>query len=126
MNPAITMSQYLQGTPQSRIRAQTNYASDKGKLANIIDAVKKNLHPDVIKTQFLDDIFPAKRFVAEAFGIPLSEVENLKDESNLYRSLRVLKGAVGKADVFVLHETFNAKTLDKINGSLRDILKAAS
>jgi hypothetical protein len=35
----------------------------------------------------------------------------------------VLKGAVGKGDVFVLHETFNAKTLDKINGSLRDILK---
>ncbi len=35
----------------------------------------------------------------------------------------MLKGAVGKGDVFVLHETFNAKTLDKINGSLRDILK---
>lgn len=114
---------YLQGTPQSRIRAQTNYASDKGKLANIIDAVKKKLHPDNLKTQFLDDVFPAKRLVAEAFGIPLSEVENLKDERNLYRALRVLKGAVGKGDVFVLHETFSAKTLDKINGSLRDILK---
>jgi Large polyvalent protein associated domain 38 len=114
---------YLQGTPQSRIRAQTSYAQDKGKLANIIDSVKKYLDPDYLKTQFLDDVFPAKRLVAEAFGIPLSEVENLKDERNLYRALRVLKGAVGKGDVFVLHETFNAKTLDKINGSLRDILK---
>lgn len=115
--------QYLHGTPQSRIRAQTSYGSDKGRLANIMDAVKKKLHPDVLKTEFLDDVFPAKRLVAEAFGIPLSEVENLKDEKNLYRSLRVLKGAVGKGDVFVLHETFNAKTLEKVNGSLRDILK---
>lgn len=114
---------YLQGTPQSRIRAQTSYGEDKGKLANIIDSVKKYLDPDFLKTQFLDDVFPAKRLVAEAFGIPLSEVENLKDERNLYRALRVLKGAVGKGDVFVLHETFNPKTLDKINGSLRDILK---
>lgn len=114
---------YLQGTPQSRIRAQTNYASDKGKLANIIDSIKDKFGLDKLKTEFLDDVFPAKRLVAEAFGIPLSEVENLKDERNLYRSLRVLKGAVGKGDVFVLHETFNAKTLDKINGSLRDILK---
>lgn len=114
---------YLQGTPQSRIRAQTNYANDKGKLANIIDSVKKKLNPDFLKTEFLDDVFPAKRLVAEAFGIPLSEVENLKDERNLYRSLRVLKGAVGKGDVFVLHETFDPKTLDKVNGSLRDILK---
>lgn len=114
---------YLQGTPQSRIRAQTSYGNDKGKLANIIDGVKKYLDPNFLKTQFLDDVFPAKRLVAEAFGIPLSEVENLKDERNLYRALRVLKGAVGKGDVFVLHETFNAKTLDKINGSLRDILK---
>jgi len=114
---------YLQGTPQSRIRAQTSYGSDKGKLANIIDGVKKYLNPDFLKTQFLDDIYPAKRLVAEAFDIPISAVENLKDERNLYRALRVLKGAVGKGDVFVLHETFNAKTLDKINGSLRDILK---
>lgn len=114
---------YLQGTPQSRIRAQTSYASDNGKLQNIIDSIKKKLHPDVLKTQFLDDVFPAKRLVAEAFGIPLSEVENLKDPANLYRSLRVLKGAVGKADVFVLHETFNAKTLKKVGRSLRDILK---
>src|SRR5208337_4116041 len=115
--------QYLQGTPQSRIRAQTSYGDDKGKLANILEGVKKWLNPDFLKTEFLDDVFPAKRLVAEAFGIPLSEVENLKDERNLYRALRVLKGAVGKGDVFVLHETFNAKTLDKINGSLRDILK---
>ena len=115
--------QYLQGTPQSRIRAQTNYGSDKGKLANIIDSLKEGFNLDNLKTQFLDDIYPAKRLVAEAFGIPISEVENLKDERNLYRSLRVLKGAVGKGDVFVMHETFNAKTLDKINGSLKDILK---
>ena len=102
--------QYLQGTPESRIRAQTSYGDDKGKLANIVDVVKKYLDSDFLKTQFLDDVFPAKRLVAEAFGIPLTEVENLKDERNLYRALRVLKGAVGKGDVFVLHETFNAKT----------------
>jgi hypothetical protein len=113
---------YLQGTPQSRIRAQTSYSSDRGKLANIIDSVKKNLNLDFLKTQFLDDVFPAKRLVAEAFGIPLTEVENLKDERNLYRALRVLKGAVGKGDVFVLHETFNTN-LEKVNGSLKDILK---
>ena len=114
---------YLQGTPQSRIRAQTSYGEDKGKLANIIDAAKRYLDPDFLKTEFLDDVFPAKRLVAEAFGIPLTEVESLKDERNLYRALRVLKGAVGKGDVFVLHETFNPKTLKKINGSLKDILK---
>lgn len=114
---------YLQGTPQSRIRAQTSYGEDKGKLANIVDWVKGNLNLDKLKTHFLDDVFPAKRLVAEAFGIPLHEVENLKDPRNLYRSLRVLKGAVGKGDVFVLHETFNARSLDKVNGSLRSILK---
>jgi hypothetical protein len=114
---------YLHGTPQSRIRAQTSYGEDKGRLANIVDWVKDNLNLDKLKTQFLDDVFPAKRLVAEAFGIPLHEVENLKDPRNLYRSLRVLKGAVGKGDVFVLHETFNARTLDKVNGSLRSILK---
>jgi hypothetical protein len=112
---------YLQGTPQSRIRAQTSYSEDKGKLANIIDSVKKGLDLDYLKTQFLDDVYPAKRLVSEAFGIPLSEVENLKDPDNLYRSLRVLKGAVGKADVFVLHETFDTN-LDKVNGSLKAIL----
>jgi hypothetical protein len=114
---------YLSGTPQSRIRAQTSYGNDKGKLASMIDWVKEKGNLDRLKTEFLDDVFPAKRLVAEAFGIPTSEVENLKDPRNLYRSLRVLKGAVGKGDVFVLHETFDAKTLDKINGSLRDILK---
>lgn len=114
---------WIHGTPRSRIRAHTSYASDKGKLANIIDSLKENFNLDKLKTHFLDDVFPAKRLVAEAFDIPLSEVENLKDPRNLYRSLRVLKGAVGKGDVFLLHETFNAKTLDKINGSLKDILK---
>lgn len=114
---------YLHGTPQSRIRAQTNYGEDKGRLANIVDWAKKKLSLDNLKTQFLDDIYPAKRLVADAFGIPTSEVENLKDPRNIYRTLRVLKGSVGKGDVFVLHETFNARTLDKVNGSLRDILK---
>jgi len=114
---------YLQGTPQSRIRAQRSYGADNGKLANIVNGVKKYLNPDFLKKEFLDDVFPAKRLVSEAFGISLSEVENLKDERNLYRALRVLKGAVGKGDVFVLHETFNAKTLKKTGGSLRDILK---
>ena len=114
---------YLQGTPQSRIRAQTSYGDDVSKLKSMIDWVKDKGNIDNLKTQFLDDVFPAKRLVAQAFGIPLTEVENLKDPRNLYRSLRVLKGAIGKADVYLMHETFNALTLDKINGSLRDILK---
>ncbi len=114
--------QYLQGSPESRIRAQTQYGSDKGRLENIIESIKKKFSADTLKTQFLDDVYPAKRLVAEAFGIPTTDVENLKDPLNLYRSLRVLKGAIGKGDVFLLHETFNALTLDKVNGSLRDIL----
>jgi len=115
--------QYLQGTPQSRIRAQTSYASDRGRLDKLVSWAKDNFSLDKKMTELIDDVFPAKRLVAEAFGIPLSEVENLKDSRNLYRSLRLLKGAVGKADVFVLHQTFNPITLQKINGSLKDILK---
>lgn len=115
--------QYLHGTPQSRIRAQTDYASDSSKLENLVEWVKKVGNLDNLKTQLLDDVFPAKRLVAEALGVPLSEVENLKDPRNLYRSLRVLKGAVGKGDVFLLHETFDAKTLEKTGDGLRAILK---
>ncbi len=114
---------YLHGTPQSRIRAQTDYASDVTRLDKIINWVKKKGDLDTLKTDLLDDVFPAKRLVAEALGIPLSEVESLKDPRNLYRSLRVLKGAVGKADVFTLHETFDAKTLEKTGPGLRQILK---
>jgi hypothetical protein len=77
---------------------------------------------DNLKTQFLDDVYPAKRLVAEAFGIPVTEVENLRDERNLYLSLRVLKGAVGKGDVFVQFETFNALTLEKTGEGLKAIL----
>lgn len=115
--------QYLQGTPESRIRAQTSYASDQGKLENIVDWIKEMGNLDKLKTNFLDDVFPAKRLVAEAFGIPLTEVENLKDPRNLYRSLRVLKGAIGKADVFLLHETFDANSLKRRGRGLRSILK---
>lgn len=115
--------EYLEGTPESRIRAQTDYANDSSFLDNLRVIIEKNLSLDNLKTQFLDDVFPAKRLVAEAFGIPLSEVENLKDSRNLYRSLRVLKGAVGKGDVFVLHETFDPKTLQPIGKSLREILR---
>jgi hypothetical protein len=115
--------QYLQGTPESRIRAQTNYGEDASRLDNLTDWVKENLNLDKLKTNFLDDVFPAKRVVSEAFGIPLSEVENLKDPRNLYRSLRVLKGSIGKADVFLTHETFDAKTLKRKGRGLRQILR---
>ncbi len=115
--------QYLQGTPESRIRAQTDYGDDSSKLDNLVDWVKSSLDMDKLKTNFLDDVFPAKRLVAEAFGISLSEVENLKDPRNLYRSLRVLKGAIGRADVFLTHETFDAKTLKRKGRGLRQILR---
>ena len=114
---------YLQGTPESRIRAQTNYAEDASKLDNLVDWVKEKLDLDKLKTNFLDDVFPAKRLVAEAFGIPTTEVENLNDPRNLYRSLRVLKGAIGKADVFLTHQTFDAKTLKRKGRGLRQIMR---
>jgi len=113
---------YLQGTPQSRIRAHTSYAEDKGKLRNIVDSIKDNLNLEKLYTDYLDDVYPAKKLVSELFDVPISEVENVKDEKNIYRALRILKGAVGKGDVFILHETFDPKTLDKINGSLKDII----
>lgn len=114
--------QYLQGTPQSRIRAQTDYATDATFLDNVMDWIKQYGDLDFLKTQFLDDVFPAKRLVAEAFGIPVNEVENLKDERNLYRALRVLKGAIGKADVFLLHQTFDPMTLKRKGRGLRQII----
>ena len=114
---------YLQGTPQSRIRAQTDYATDATFLENVTDWIKKNGNIDFLKTQFLDDVFPAKRLVAEAFGIPVNEVENLKDDRNLYRALRVLKGAIGKADTFLLHETFDPITLKRKGRGLRQIIR---
>lgn len=113
---------YLQGTPLSRIEAQTDYADDNSKLDNLIESFKSIFNLDFLKTQFLDDIFPAKRVVAEAFGIPVNKVENLKDPRNLYRSLRVLKGAIGKADVYAMFETFDALTLKKTGKGLREIL----
>jgi len=113
---------YLQGTPLSRIEAQISFAQDKSRLNNIVEWAKGTFDLDTLKTQFLDDVFPAKRVVAEAFGIPLTEVENLKDPRNLYRALRVLKGAVGKGDVFLKYETFDPDTLDRVGEGLRQIL----
>ena len=51
--------QYLQGTPQSRIRAHTSYAEDKGKLRNIVDSIKDNLNLEKLYTDYLDDVYPA-------------------------------------------------------------------
>jgi hypothetical protein len=116
-------SKYLQGTPESRIDAQTSFGEDQSKLDNLTEWVKSGSNLDNLKTELLDDVFPAKRAVAEAFGIPTQEVENLKDPRNLYRSLRVLKGAIGKADVYVIHETFDPRTLKKTGNSLRSILR---
>jgi len=89
----------------------------------MIDWVKEKLDLDKLKTNLLDDVYPAKRLVAEAFGIPTTEVENLTDPRNLYRSLRVLKGAIGKAGVFLTHQTFDAKTLKRKGRGLRQILR---
>jgi len=113
---------YLQGTPESRIDAQLSYSEDEPRLKAFVDWIKKGFDLDNLKTQFLDDVFPAKRVVAELFDIPITEVENLKDARNLYRTLRVLKGAVGKGDVFIYHETFDPITLEKTGEGLKLIL----
>lgn len=113
---------YIQGTPESRIDAQTSYTENESRLNNIVDWVKNNLNLDELNKNWLDNVYPAKRLVAEAFGISINEVENLGDERNLYRSLRLLKGAIGKGDVFLGYETFNANTLEKTGEGLKAIM----
>ena len=115
-------NKYLEGTPESRIRAQTSYAQDKTFISKISEWLGVKGKLDKVKADFLDELFPAKRMVADVFGISPAEVENLGSELNVYRSLRILKGAVGKVDVFLTHETFNPLTLDKTGESLRDAL----
>lgn len=113
---------YIKGTPESRIDAQLRFVQDESRLNNFVNWIKSGFDPDNLKTQFLDDIFPAKRLVSNSFGIPLSAVEDLKDPRNLYRSLRLLKGSIGKGDVFLKFETFDPITLDRTGEGLRQIL----
>lgn len=113
---------YLQGTPESRIEAQLQFSEDK----TAIDAIKGffgNLNVNAVKHHLLDELFPIKLMVAEAFGIKPVEVETLVDEANLYKDMRLLKGGVGKAEVFLKHETFDALTLKKTGEALLDIYK---
>ena len=117
---------WLKGTPESRIDAQISYAEPKGLIDKIVSPFTEGNLLDKFKFQILDDLFPLKRMMANLFGIKTSEVENLKDPRNVYRAARVLKGAIGKADVFLEHETFDFKTLKKTGKGLKEILSGLS
>lgn len=113
---------YLEGTPQSRIESQITYGGDESKFNKFLNTVRDGTLTDSIETDWLDRVFPAKRLISEAFGIPLHEVEDLKSDANLYRTLRLLAGAVGKVETFLEHQAFNPLTLEKIGESYREIL----
>lgn len=113
---------WLKGTPESRIDAQISYAEPKGFIDKLVSPFTEDNLLDKLKFQILDDLFPLKRMMADLFGIKTAEVENLKDPRNVYRAARVLKGAIGKADVFLEHETFDFKTLKKTGKGLKEIL----
>ncbi|MDP2652186.1 MAG: LPD38 domain-containing protein [bacterium] len=112
---------YLHGTPQSRIRAQTSYGDDPKTFMDLIDGVKAGV--EKLKWNLLDNLYPAKQLVAAAFGVRPVDVENIKDAKNLYRAARLLKGAIGKADVFISHETFDPIDLNKNGESFVHILE---
>ena len=117
---------YLEGDPRSVVRSHIAHSVPEDFISRVMEFFKSGGIIDALKTNFLDDVFPAKRLVAEAFGITPLQVENLKHPLNLYKSLRILKGAVGKADTFLLHETFDPLTLKKTGESFKSILKGLS
>jgi hypothetical protein len=117
--------EYLQGTPESRIESQISYAKPEGFIDKIGSAVGPEMR-DKLKFMLLDDLYPLKRMVADLYNIKPVEVENLKDEANVYRAARVMKGAIGKADVFLEHETFDFFTLEKTGKSYKSILEGLS
>ena len=115
---------YLQGTPESRVEAQIAFHQDPTWFEKLSESLNITDKFDSIKTNLLDDIFPAKRLVAEAFGIPVSQVETLADERNLYLLLRNMKGSMGIADMFVREQTFGFHDKKKIGEGYLPILKA--
>ena len=114
---------YLQGTPESRVEAQIAYP-EKINLVNNAGEWAKNPHKfDRVKTLILDDLFPIKRVVAEAFGIKPVEVETLFAPENLYIAMRNLKSAVARTDIVVTHETFDYFTLEKTGEGYQPIIR---
>jgi hypothetical protein len=114
---------YLQGTPESRVDAQIAYPESVNWFTNLKEALTNPYKFDKIKTLVLDDLFPIKRMVAEAFEISPLEVESLTDEKNLYIAMRLLKSAMARADVMVMHETYGFGTLKRTGEGYADIIK---
>ena len=113
---------YLEGTPDSRVLSQMRFKEDDPKFPKIKKYLARVKDIDNFKTNWLDDVYPIKRMVAEAFRIPTSEVENLTDPRNAYLAVRLLKAAMLKGDAYLVHYTFDPKTFEKTGESLDSIL----
>lgn len=113
---------YLDATPLSRILSNVSIYADKSFLDRAGEPIQK-FNFDKFQTQALDDLFPLKRLVSDMAGIGINQVEDWKSPLNAYRAARLYKGWIGKADVFLNHETFDYETLQKTGASLREIFK---
>jgi len=113
---------YLEADPVARTYAHIQSGFDKSLWKKGKDWFNKSFTMDNVKTVLLDDLFPIKRAVADTVGIDPVQVENWKSPLNAYIQARVLKGWVGKSEVFLKHETFNAKTLEANGKGLKQIL----
>lgn len=114
---------YLNANPVARTYSHIQSGYDTTMFARTKDWLKGVFNLDKLKTSFLDEYFPIKRAVADALGIAPVQVENWKSPLNAYVAARTLKGWVGKAEVFLMHETFNVKTLKSNGKGLKQILE---
>ena len=115
-------SKYLNASAEGRVEAQIESRRFYSVAKRAKDWLDKNFSIYKLKTDWLDDLYPIKQAVADAMGIRPVEVEAWKSPLNIYRSARLLKGWIGKADVFLHHETFDLKTLKPVGKSLQEIL----
>lgn len=114
---------YIQADPVARTYAHIQSGFDRTLWEKSGDWFSKKFNLDNIKRSFLDELFPIKRAVADTLGIDPVQVENWKSPLNAYIQARVLKGWVGKSEVFLMHETFDAKTLKSNGKGLKEILE---
>ena len=108
--------------PESRLESQIEFAENKNFFRRSADWLEKKTNIDKWKTNWLDDMFALKRFVADMLGIRPVDVEDWRSPLNVYHAARTLKGTAGRGDVFTEFETFdtNLKTTGK---SFKDIMK---
>ena len=114
---------YLNADPVARTYAHIQSSFDKTLWQKTGDWFSKRFNLDNIKRGLLDELFPIKRAVADTLGIDPVQVENWKSPLNAYVQARVLKGWVGKAEVLLMHETFDANTLKANGKGLKEILE---